>query len=451
MKNIYSENIYYYLTGNWLKKIMLSIKSVFKDQKKRIVFVTNILIGIVIAIVVHIMEHTPFGEEQVNMLLDAHIKSEMIENCNTDLQNSGFKIIEINHEQFKIWNAIKAPQTPRKKLSELLIKIASKTPKVIFIDFLFDRFSSTQKTQDDKILSDTINHVLEKYKHLNLIFPINIEPVTKKAILPYFYEDIKDKSRLFLASSHVVSHEVDDKFRFFDFYEETADNQVYLNASFLAYCLANNLDKRAIIQIANKIKNLNEIEINNQKIILSNSNILTNRIRYRFNNNFLDADNKDILSKTANLNGIKLTSDDLTGDLKDNTVFLGVNFPYRGDIHKTPVGEMAGIYIVANIFHTLKHQIHQPPVWLKYLIEVFLIVFAAFVFLFFDSVVALLISGLITLIALYFLSRWIFDMFDIYIDVMLPIAGIVLHRDIAEIEESFIQKGLSLHFKDMKI
>ena len=115
--------------------------------------------------------------------------------------------------------------------------------------------------------------------------------------------------------------------------------------------------------------------------------------------------------------------------------------PIKQDYFKTPIGIMPGMYLIGNGYFTLANlQIHHEWFIIKILIEIFVIIIAAYLFLWMDSVPATVIS-MIMISVLLPISIFLFFKYNIFINLVFPIIGIILHKDIAELEE-FLVNGL---------
>ena len=124
--------------------------------------------------------------------------------------------------------------------------------------------------------------------------------------------------------------------------------------------------------------------------------------------------------------------------IKNKIVILGITDPIKHDYFKTPVGYMPGMYLIGNGTFTIANlQIHHESLWIKILIEIFVILLAAYLFLWMDSIPATIFSFL--LIGLLIpISVFLFYKYNLFINVILSILGIIIHKDIAEFEEFLI-------------
>ncbi len=142
-----------------------------------------------------------------------------------------------------------------------------------------------------------------------------------------------------------------------------------------------------------------------------------------------------LLSRVSalNLSGTKGRSS--IGDFKDRVVFIGGSFRDSRDIHATPLGEMPGVLILINAFHSLlQYGKIKEVLAVILLVEAILIVFAGVVFSLWDSFLAWSILSLVIGLALIPLSIILFG-YGFWMDFALPFFAVQLQNLISSYED----------------
>ena len=129
---------------------------------------------------------------------------------------------------------------------------------------------------------------------------------------------------------------------------------------------------------------------------------------------------------------------------RDKIVIIGNSSPDKGDIHRTPVGDMTGMFLLGNAVNTILNtaQVKHPQMWLGYLIELCVIVAAAYLFLYLMSFLALFVSVIFIFFGLVELGYWYFIETAVFLNSGLIFIGMVFHKIIADIEELFKKRFL---------
>ena len=251
----------------------------------------------------------------------------------------------------------------------------------------------------------------------------------------------KYPNKIFLSSPYFYLSEYDNTARFFKFYEiyqnEKGQKDLIWNVSFLAHILS--LNKLSILdELKEKIlsgeKNLT-LTINRNTIHISNEDLVSSRLRFPYPV-VLDNEEKHLTMRSLPIYPSYM--DEEKERIKNKIVILGITDPIKHDYFKTPVGYMPGMYLIGNGTFTIANlQIHHESLWIKILIEIFVILLAAYLFLWMDSIPATIFSFL--LIGLLIpISVFLFYKYNLFINVILSILGIIIHKDIAEFEEFLI-------------
>jgi hypothetical protein len=129
--------------------------------------------------------------------------------------------------------------------------------------------------------------------------------------------------------------------------------------------------------------------------------------------------------------------------VRDKIVIIGNSSPDAGDMHPTPVGTMAGIFVIGNAINTISRglQPSHSPLWLNMVIEAIIVIMAAFLFLYFHSFLAQILGSAILILTLGFVSYYFFLYTGIFLNFIFAVIGMSFHRTIANIEEITEKKG----------
>lgn len=411
-------------------------------------FIINVFIGIAIALILFSVEHTDWGEASINKFFDLGIKMEaakstkVMESLN-DRRNIRIsdKIVfaEIDHETYNKWG--RPLLAPRAKLAEV-IKIASEGgAKIIALDILLENKDCCHP-QDDLVLRKTLQDMTDKNSATKVIFPVSIGCDGKNR--NNIYQNLIDRNPNFYIASAQISASVTDRvIRYwvpFETVKNDNGNNIIWHMSFLAAML----DKGKEVEIrefentikSDKFHKDHRIVMDRDRFITispDRDEIYRNRIRFFLipKNTLSSHPDGNLFENVYNFDEIKNAS------LKDKIVIIGNSSPDTGDIHPTPVGDMAGIFIIGNAVNTISLGI-QPspsPLWLSVIIDVTMIIIAAFLFLNkLRSLKAQLISYLV-IIPLAIASWYVFIKTGMFMNFVFALLGINIHSTISYIED----------------
>lgn len=428
------------------------------SRKEKVQFFMNIIIGVGIALLFFLAEETTRGGAIIDSIFDGLIT---IEANAIREENSGFsktycwlsgldkneintsyiRFIEVGRPTLEEWDGLRYPVIPRDKTAELLREISAANPKLVIVDILYD----TTGCKGDRILVNTLREILKNRK-TKFIFPALIDPATGTLVVPFFYKELKKEfpEKVFIASFYFLSSRYDGISRFINFYrfytKENGEKGLIWNVSILAPVIYfDSLEE--LRKLKGKIlhghaSNL-EIELGERKVEIVNNDIIANRIRFVF---------PVVMDKTGSLTlrELPIHSYELSKKKKELTgkvVILGTADPLKGDFHRTPIGSMPGMYVIGNAIYSATHfQILHESIWIKLGIELFVILLAAYLSHWFNFIPATFFS-LVIIGAGIPLTVYMFFRFSLFINIIFPMLGIILHKDVAEFEK-FFEEGL---------
>jgi len=94
---------------------------------------------------------------------------------------------------------------------------------------------------------------------------------------------------------------------------------------------------------------------------------------------------------------------------ENKIVLIGSSDPEKGDIHPTPVGDMPGMYIHGNAIHILLQGLQPTPApwWVAVVLDIVVIIFVPFYFLYFNTWLTKLIGTVLLTAAMALVSYYI--------------------------------------------
>ncbi len=123
--------------------------------------------------------------------------------------------------------------------------------------------------------------------------------------------------------------------------------------------------------------------------------------------------------------------------VKDRIVVIGASYSDSRDLYQTPIGEMPGAMIILNAIKSLHlyGQIAPPHAVIKWVLEIGLIILMSWAFARYNSMKGTLVTGTVIIIILLPVSFYFFK-YGLWIDFALPLLGMQFHQLIAQYEEN---------------
>lgn len=454
---------------------------IFKHKHDQRHFITNVCVGILIAVIFTILGDTWWGEDKENSGLDvlARLENRLYRDKSVDLAKSPVYFIEITHADHKRWGS--PDVTPRDRLARMVECARERKAKVIVLDVLLEKKGN--KAADTK-LRDVLERMLaeqattaERAKN-HVIFPVTV--TFDGNIRTNIFDDLIDgeKNRrlgIFHRGSPTIEATATDKLnRYWSVYKPGLNSKSKLEVVWSVPLLAAAIREGKEEELRNISLDLlhhegghgghgagivlggRHVEIPSLERIpppangyvagsavgyqagTAHSAIYTQRIRFR-----LEPDK----SSTARL---KLTADkfednrqNLLPDLTGKVVLIGNLSPDTGDIHYTPVGTLPGVYILGNAVNAIASGLQPVHMyrWLHYMIEGVIIIIAAFLFLRFPSIVAQIVATVVFFVIFFPVSWLTYEKWGLFFNFVLPVTGMGLHRIFSDLEVSLAQRG----------
>jgi len=431
-------------------------------RRKKVHFYINIFIGIFIIFLFHFIEHTDLGENTINSGLDRFIRHETKGSVKTE--NNDIFFIDIDHKTYVKWG--EPLLTPRDKIAKMIEYAYKGNAKVIVIDILFENEDCCTSGGDER-LRDILTKIAEDNASIKIIFPVGVGH--DKKIKGNLFDDLIDKNPDFYRAIPSIS----------------ATSRDRVNRYWVTYTVAKGRDDKncllwgvpllAAVLSEGVIDKLDDVE----EELLKNHNSKKKHKDLRYEINFgnenwvtVSSNTEDLYSQRtrfllipptqtgpvkyqSNLLLNRLTADDVKeqfdiaankkfyDSFKDKIVIIGNSSPDAGDIHLTPIGNMAGMYIIGNSTYTIINGLQLSPtlLYINIIIEIGLIISASYLFLYFSSFT----TKLLMTIALWLLALpgfYFFSKSGVYFNFLLPVIGISIYEFMSTIEEDIGTKGI---------
>jgi len=424
------------------------------SRGQKIHFFINVSVGIIIAVFCHFIEHTDWGEDTINKALDFVIVKEaeksaakltVLDSPRDPRISNRIVFIDIDHETYKNWG--KPLITPRDKLAEVVKAAYEGGALIIILDILFEHKDCCHPESDSK-LRKVLQDMARKSVPTQVIFPLRIG--SNGDAHRSLYEDlIQGNPRFHFATANISATATDRVVRYWTPFETIKDggnNRIIWNMPFLAAVLAEGKEEalkgiEKALRDGNPVKSHRLVLDRKRQIIFESDREDIYRSRIRF---FLLPKNTLPRYPGGTLFDTLYRIDEVADvNFKDRIVIIGNSSPDIGDTHPTPVGNMAGMFILGNATNTilLGVQPSRAPVWLNMSIEAMIIIMAAFLFLYLSSFLALVIGSTVMILTLGVFSYYYFLHTGAYLNFVFAVVGMSFHRTVADIEDLFMKKG----------
>jgi CHASE2 domain-containing sensor protein len=425
------------------------------SREERIHFLINIIIGIFIAGVLYGVEATDWGEKIINNLFDPVITKEatgaarLAEQVSAEISphiSNRIVFIDIDHETYKRWG--RPLLTPRKEIARIIEDAYRKGAGIIVLDILLEKPDCCNPDGDIRLRS-VLQEMADKKSPTKVLFASRIG--NDRNFKKNLFDDLIDKTpNFFRASVNVSASPTDRMVRYWVPFEEinsTTGSSALWNISFLAAVLSE--DKLAelsklsgLIESGQFQKSFHLRLGNNKEIELTpdKEDLYRYRIRY-----FLIPKNTMSNHEGGNLFNSAFTIDEADNIFfKDKIVIIGNSSPDAYDMHPTPIGNMAGMYIIGNALNTilLGNQPSEAHLIVRILMEIAVIILAAYLFLKFTSFAAAVIGSSMLFLLSITISYYYFIHFGVFLNFSFALAAMGFHKIVMNIEQIINEKSL---------
>jgi CHASE2 domain-containing sensor protein len=445
------------------------------DKPKKVSFVINLCIGILISIGFNFITHMQFMENLFNSTVDKVIKQEATEFIKTSEKcfkqsssddrdckklrqkiSSNIIFIDIDHDTYCRWG--EPLFIPRNQIAHFLKLADMNNAKVVALDILLDY--SSHSPGEDAELKKVLEDITKRKSELKVIFPISKSSVDGR-IKKNIFDTIIDKNpnfyRGFPYSSFSKSDRVVRYIRYYDIAKgDDGKNVVLWGVPVLSVALFTNdfsklkeLEPVILEDYKHQRSKKYTAELTNKGLLeIGNNELFSNRIRFALLP-------PGTLSDQGNLFAERILPDEveaLQQELKDKIVIIGTSSPDKEGWYPTPVGDMAGFYILGNAMNVLigDWQVRDAPLWIGFLINLIIIIFASYMLVYSRPSVARVVSTIFAFILLipttyYFFKEYGFfiNTIFLFLNLLIPVMAMGWHNIFEKIKR-LIQTKLRL-------
>lgn len=405
------------------------------EREKRIGFFINIFIGVAVGGIFLCFSHLQRMEKLFNAAIDTMIHKETIafmnrwEQCVNDASRGkectvvrnrfSDKIVffDIDHDTYVNWGEPLIIQ--RSKIAHFLKVAETNGAKVVVLDILFDYPSFSPEEDND--LRSVLEDMTRRKSSLKIVFPIILRD-SDRTIKRNIFGDIIDRNPNFQRGVPYLSLSRTDKvIRYIRYYDvaNTAkeEKQVVWGVPILAWALYNDttrqlkeLEPLIIHGLTSNKNHRYSIEINNKsRIDITNSELFSNRIRFALLP-------PGTLGGEGNLFTERILPDELDAlqkEVRDKIVIIGTSSKDKEGWYPTPVGDMAGFYIMGNAINMMvsNWQARDAPVWVTICLQFLFIITASYAFVYLQPKTvrrgaAFLVVAVLAPVTYYFYSAY---------------------------------------------
>lgn len=469
-----------------IRKTMKRFFSLLNVRKfpapKKIHFFINLGVGIFIAALGHSLQHTAWGESIINSLSDIYIESEAAKAVANPLSmdKGNLVYVEIDHDAYVKWG--EPPVTPRDKLAHIIKKCYDCGAKVLLLDILLENKDHSPGSSGDKEFRGALGYILEKEKHrrtgennieensfAGIIFcrRVGFRGDLKKNIFhePFGNSGQGNKPVIFYHGAPLFSANAKDNVvRYWNSYSkylnENEEEDLIWGAPLVAVMLYENtavrLDslKRKILSYKgsgpdHKIDTVLFEGGNQYSLFVNSAHTYSQRIRFKLvpGEERIEKPEKKDAGRTGNEWAVRVKYNEHFDKIgaaffQDKIVIIGNSSPDTASIHRTPVGDMPGMYLLGNAVNTILNtkQVKEPH-WLPViLIELCVIGAAAYLFLYLNSLLAFLAAVILASLGLIELGYRYFTETGVFLNSGLIFWGMGFHKIAADIEKLFKER-----------
>lgn len=393
----------------------LNIKKYSSDKRKQFIF--NVFLGIVVLFFLTITKDTAIRQSFINGWFDYYIMFRM--DSETDTINVAHDIVFLDFDNKSFQTLNRADMTPRDKVAALLKMAYLGNAKVIVLDFDFSEpdyrpaqiFANEEISLSgldrDQILFETIQQIKNDSSATTKIL-VPLVTYADKTVKHNIFESLIDSKTVFAVTPTLTTNQIGDNYtRFWLPYLEVKDNKtgdrdILWSIPLLTSVLyAGDFDE--LENLKTKILTGNEdsfsVNINYKqkkeftfyRETLKNGGLLRDTTALQYNRIQYSLIPADVLTQfpfgtvqPANIGHWRKGGlDNQRIDFSDKIVIIGRSDGDCADFYSTPCGILPGLYIHGNaIFSILgKTRPHLTPLYKHLLIELYLIVFVAYLFL----------------------------------------------------------------------
>lgn len=384
------------------------------EKGKKTQFFLNVAAGLLIVFIMQGLESTRWGEGMLDNAFDWFIRTEANKAIQTNGEPGDILFLDIEHnkkndKKGKVENQKTTFLSPRHTIAGLIKMAFDGRASVIVLDISFEENDCCHPERDEQL-----RNVLAENKNNRtiVIFPVRVGRDSKlKKII--FDEQIDNSPNYFRAISTFYASQSDSVVRHWKAFQKYGNYEILWSIPVLAVALHKGKMselKKIEPEMIQKDKTISvySIELDretNKKLLLplDDVDLYLQRIRYQLIP-------KDCMKAFPEGNIRLPTIEHLTSKrFKDKIVIIGNSDPKVGDVFLTPVGNMPGMFIQGNSIQTVLKglQPKRAPLLFFILMDIFIIVFAVYLFHYLDTFLADLLWMVSSLFILGYIAFFI--------------------------------------------
>ena len=426
------------------------------EREKKVSFLINICLGIILGVAFLPLLRLQLMENIFNSTMDKMIRKETaafmkIPECRipspslnlaecerlSGRLSKDIVFIDIDNSTYTGWG--EPLFIPRNEIARFL-KLADKNEaKVVALDILFD-YPSYNPGEDVELRS-VLKDLTKRQSGLRIIFPTIKSSIDNK-IRKNIFDDLIDNNPNFYRGFPYESFSRSDRVvRYIRYYTiakgRDGRNMVLWTVPVLSAALFTNdfsklkaLEPKILDDSDNHRTEKYGIELSNKnktRLEIGNNELFSNRIRFALipPGTFHGEGEKGNLYPRQFFPG---DIDTLQQTLKDKVVIIGTSSRDKESWHRTPVGDMPGMYIIGNATNVLLEnwQIRETPLWVVFSVNIVVILFACYMFVHCYPSVARTIAMVFGALLLIPVTNYFYTKYGIVINAMFLFMNLVV-------------------------
>ena len=377
----------------------LNVTGYPKERKNQFVF--NVLLGMAFLLFFVAVKDTAIQQSFINGWFDYYIMFRMDSETDTQKAAQDITFLDFDDKSFQTLN--KPSMTPRDKVAELLKIAYAGNAKVVVLDLDFSE-PDYQYLNRDKVLFDTIEQIKnDSNSQTKILLPLT--NYADKTLKPNVFSSLIDNKKVFAVTPTLTINRVGDNYaRFWLPYlqvedDQTGERKILWSIPLLSAVLyAGNFEELENIQseildgdAATFTIKLNRGQFTFYREQNKNGGLIRDTGALQYNRIQYVTIPPDVLEKfpfgtiaPANIGHWRKDGlDNKKIDCQNKIVIIGRADADCNDFFLTPIGNLTGMYIHGNSVASILGETrpHLTPLYKHVLIEIFLILIAAYSFL----------------------------------------------------------------------
>jgi hypothetical protein len=403
------------LMWNFLSKIIDKfcgfLTARIPDEKKKTQFCVNMWAGIVVLLLMHFAASTKWAEGVLNNAFDEFIQKDARKAAAEEkIANTGdIFLVDLDHIKPEKTGEEISYISPRDTIAQIIDMATHGKAKIIVLDILLEK----KDKKDEELQKVLETFPTDKKFQTKIIFAQRVGVVGKdRTLKKNLFDPLIDKNpNFYRAIPTLYVTKKDRLIRYWKAYDLYGKEEVIWSIPVLGVILNKGRMadlkeyEKQLVQKGSSIDNF-VVDLDKSKTFVvpaGNKDLYRQRIRF-----FLIPEDCIDVPHAGNLT--LPTMDSLNPRRFENKIVLiGSSDPEKGDIHPTPVGDMPGMYIQGNAIHIILQGLQPAPApwWIAIVLDIVVIIFVPYCFLYLKSWLVKLIGTIVLTTALALVSYYI--------------------------------------------